>query len=151
MTLKPAEATDIKNLLLSITNLAALEEYSDLELEPSFDPLIGKLWKALDWKTMPSEIEELDLLSAEWREFISKKINNSKPSKFVNFYIYYIIQQLQQSCKESVDDIDLLKEEFAFYDLLSGYENLDKRNKKLIDEDQDVEQTRQMFYSEIYG
>ena len=151
MNLKPAEATDIKNLLLSITNLAALEEYSDLELEPSFDPLIAKLWKALDWKTMPSEIEELDLLSAEWREFISKKINNSKPSKFVNFYIYYIIQQLQQSCKESVDDIDLLKEEFAFYDLLSGYENLDKRNKKLIDEDQDVEQTRQMFYSEIYG
>jgi hypothetical protein len=151
MTLKPAEAADIQNLLLSITNLAALEEYSHLELEPSFDPLIGRLWEALDWKTMPSEIEELDLLSAEWREFISKKINNSKPSKFVNFYIYYIIQQLQQSCKESVDDIDLLKEEFAFYDLLSGYENLDKRNKKLIDEDQDVEQTRQMFYSEIYG
>jgi hypothetical protein len=151
MSINPSESADVTDFLLSLSNIQELQKLSDEKLEPPFDPLDAKLWKGVDLSKVP-EISDLDLLSSEWRELIFSKLTQPKLSKFINFYISVTIEELQQSCKESVDEIDLLREVFEFYDALCEYEYLDKRVKKIMKGlASDVEKTRTLFYYEIYG
>ena len=147
MSLKPSETKDLTAFWYSLTDINQLMTYSDEELEPQFDPLDTKLIKKVDWDTRGEWMEAFWDQKEGWRGLISRNIENPSLTKFVNFFIYFHIEDIAQEIIEGTDKTKTERnEDFIFYDLLVNYKYLDKRAKKVCKSvSQDVENSRGWF------
>ena len=133
MSFKPSEAKDLNTFWRTLSDIKKLMKYSDHELEPQFDPFDRKLLKDLDFEVIHEVLEMwYDQDDYPLKSLITRNIENPNLTKFVNFYIYFRIEQIAQDLIEGVDQTkEERTEDFAFYDLLYGYKYLDKRVKKV--------------------
>lgn len=148
MGLKPSEAKDLNSFWRTLTDIKKLMKYSDHELEPQFDPFNPKLLKDLDLDAL-HEVTEMwfDQEDYPLKSLLTRNIENPNLTKFVNFYIYFRIEQIAQDLIEGVDKTkEERTEDFVFYDLLCEYKYLDKRVKKVCKSvSQTVENSRGWF------
>lgn len=148
MTLKPSEAKDLNSFWRTLTDIKKLMKYSDHELEPQFDLFDRRLLKGLDLDAL-HEVKEIwfDQEDHPLKSLIIRNIENPNLTKFVNFYIYFCIENIAQDLIEGVHQTkEERTENFVFYDLLCDYKYLDKRVRKVCESvSEGVEESRGWF------
>ena len=123
-----------------MTQFENILEIDSERLIPSFDPLDTIIRSAVEWGSSEltdiasamTGLSELPKVSP-WRSLIVKSLEDEKMSRFVNFYIYFTIDNLTEALVENYGSDEDLQEDWGFYDLLCDYKYLDKRVKEVID------------------
>ena len=154
MEILPSKSSDLTSYILSLTDLTNIRNLPIENLLPNFDPLSSSIISKVDWRS--NELQDIcsvmvDLSQlpkeSEWRSFVSNLIEDKEAAKFVNFYISFTIQTLQEALRENYGSDEDLREDWRYYDLLCNYKFLDKRVKKVIEGPyySDVEDMRWLY------
>jgi hypothetical protein len=140
MEIVPSKSIDLTNYILSLADLAQIKNLPIENLLPNFDPLSSSVISKVDWRS--NELEDIcsvmvDLShlpkESEWRTFVLNLMEDKQAAKFVNFYISFTIETLQEALRENYGSDEDLREDWRFYDSLCNYKYLDKRVKKVIE------------------
>lgn len=136
----PSEAGNLTEYISSLAQLENILEIDSGRLIPNFDPLETEIRSAVEWGSLEltdiaSEMTGLSELPkvSPWRSLIVRSLEDEKLSRFVNFYIYFTIDNLTEALVENYGSEEDLQEDWGFYDLLRDYKYLDKRVKEAID------------------
>jgi len=140
MEIVPSKSIDLTSYILSLADLTNIKNLPIENLLPNFDPLSGSVISKVDWRS--NELEDIcsvmvDLShlpkESEWRTFVLNLMEDKQAAKFVNFYISFTIETLQEALRENYGSDEDLREDWRFYDSLCNYKYLDKRVKKVIE------------------
>jgi hypothetical protein len=140
MEIVPSKSIDLTNYILSLADLAQIKNLPIENLLPNFDPLDNSVISKVDWQSpelwdICSVMVDLSHLpkESEWRTFVLNLMEDKQAAKFVNFYISFTIETLQEALRENYGSDEDLREDWRFYDSLCNYKYLDKRVKKVIE------------------
>lgn len=142
MEIVPSKSIDLTSYILSLADLTIIRNLPIENLLPNFDPLSSSIISKVDWRTRRDELQDIcsDMVDlshlpkeSEWRSFVSNLIADKEAAKFVNFYISFTIEHLQEALRENYGSDEDLREDWRFYNLLCNYKYLDKRVKKVIE------------------
>jgi hypothetical protein len=140
MEIVPSNSIDLTSYILSLADLTNIKNLPIENLLPNFDPLSSSVISKVDWRS--NELEEIcsvmvDLShlpkESKWRSFVLNLMADKEAAKFVNFYISFTIETLQEALRENYGSDEDLREDWRFYDSLCNYKYLDKRVKKVIE------------------
>lgn len=140
MEIVPSKSIDLTSYILSLADLTQIKNLPIENLLPNFDPLDNSVISKVDWQSpelwdICSAMVDLSHLpkESEWRTFVLNLMENKQAAKFVNFYISFTIETLQEALRENYGSDEDLREDWRFYDSLCNYKYLDKRVKKVIE------------------
>jgi hypothetical protein len=140
MEIVPSKSIDLTSYILSLADLTQIKNLPIENLLPNFDPLDNSVISKVDWQSpelwdICSVMVDLSHLpkESEWRTFVLNLMEDKQAAKFVNFYISFTIETLQEALRENYGSDEDLREDWRFYDSLCNYKYLDKRVKKVIE------------------
>ena len=140
MEIVPSKSIDLTSYILSLADLTNIKNLPIENLLPNFDPLDNSVISKVDWQSpelwdICSVMVDLSHLpkESEWRTFVLNLMEDKQAAKFVNFYISFTIETLQEALRENYGSDEDLREDWRFYDSLCNYKYLDKRVKKVIE------------------
>jgi hypothetical protein len=136
----PSRSKDLTSYILSLAQIKKISDMNSEDLLPQFDPLDSKNLETVEWGSaqitdIASEMTGISHLPkvSHWRVFVINSLKDEELSKFVNFYVYFTIDNLTEVLLENYGSDEDIKEDWRFYNLLCSYEYLDERVREVFD------------------